>query len=543
MLMCTSLLAAAVAISGCGGTKEGSGNTKGDKTAELTEPVYGGTAIYGISGWRMRMCWCSLSAQLAPPGILEARAIYDTLTIPDENGRLVPFLAKSLTHNDDFTEWDIQLRDGVKFHDGTALDSTVVKNNIDAYRGAYPARESLLFRFVYDNIADVAVTGPLALKVTTKSPWSSLPQALWSTGRVGIMAQAQLDDPTSCATKLIGTGPFSLVEWKQNEKLELKKNPDYWMADAKGNKLPYLDSIEFRPMTESSARTNALLSGEVNMISAGTPQMMEALKPAEDDGKVRNNASDAFTTVSFLQFNNAAAPFDNKDARLAVINAIDMETFNQTVNLGMIKIANGPFPPGSIGYVKDNGYPTFDLDKAKKYGSAYEAKTGEKLKFSLMLPAEQLTNSAMALVQEMLKKAGIDMQLQSMEVAAMVSTAVSGKYQAMAFANYPGGDPDDNRVWWYGGSPVNLSKFNDPEINRLLDEGRSTDDEKKRQQIYGDINKQFASEGYSAWLNWTLANVATSSDVHGLLGPALPGGEKPSPSLVNGHSMAGIWID
>ena len=80
-----------------------------------------------------------------------------------------------------------------------------------------------------------------------KSPWSSFPAYLYGSGRVGIMAQAQLDDTETCDTNLIGTGPFKLKEWKVNEKFVAEKNPDYWQKDADGNQLPYLDEIEFRP--------------------------------------------------------------------------------------------------------------------------------------------------------------------------------------------------------------------------------------------------------------------------------------------------------
>lgn len=531
---------AALLVTACGGDggDKGGGNGAGSGNDESAEPQYGGRLVYGLAAENADG-WCLTGAQLAPPGIQVARSIYDTLTIPNDKGELVPFLAKSVTPNDDFTEWDIELREGIKFHDGSDLDAEVVKNNLDAYRGKYPGRISLLFSFVYDNIADVEVTGPLSIKVTTIAPWSSLPQALWSTGRSGIMAQAQLDDPDTCASKLIGTGPFELVEWSQNEKLVVRRNPNYWQKDANGNALPYLDEIEYRPMPDGSARTNSLLSGEIDILSTGSAQEREAL----DTDSITNNVSDEFPTVSFIQFNNAKAPFDNKDARLALIRSIDMDTYNATINLDMAPTANGPFAPNNVGYLSDTGYPTFDLAKAKEHVASYRAATGKDLAFSIIGPPDQNSLSIMTVIQKMAEAAGITVKINQMETAAMISTAVSGQYDAMIFANYPGGDPDDNRVWWYGGSPVNLSRFNDAEINKLLDQGRGTADPDERQKIYAGINKRFASEGYAAWLNWTITDVATKPTVHGILGPNLPDGDAPLPALVNGHSTAGVWID
>ncbi|MEI4920827.1 hypothetical protein Q8G81_35315, partial [Klebsiella pneumoniae] len=79
--------------------------------------------------------------------------------------------------------------------------------NIDAYRGQYPARASTLFIFVLDNIAAVDVTGPLEVTVRTTRPWVSFPSFLYSSGRLGIIGQAQLDDAENCGRNLIGTGP------------------------------------------------------------------------------------------------------------------------------------------------------------------------------------------------------------------------------------------------------------------------------------------------------------------------------------------------
>lgn len=536
------LATAATVLASCGGSKTGgkTGGPGGDK--EATKPQYGGKVVYGLEAENADG-WCLPQAQLAISGIQVARAIYDTLTVPNDEGVPVPFLAKELTPNADFTEWNIELREGIKFHDGTDLDATVVKNNLDAYRGKYPARSPLLFVFVFQNIKDVEVVDPLNVKVTTNTPWSSLPQALWSSGRIGIMAQSQLDDPDTCDTKLVGTGPFELSEWSQNEKLVAKRNTNYWQKDADGNQLPYLDEIEFRPVIDASARVNGLLAGDLTMMHTATPETIDALDASAKEGKVTNTQSDKFTEVQFLQMNTSVEPFNNKNARLALIYGVDMETFNQSRNLGLTKIANGPFAPGNMGYTKDTGYPTYDLEKAKKYAEAYKQETGKDLEFTLLSTPDPATVASASLAQEMAKKAGVTVKLSQMEQAALVSTAISGNFEAMAFRNFPGGDPDANYVWWYGGSPVNFSRFNDAEINRLLDAGRATADKGERQKIYEDINKQFAKEGYSLWLTWAIWDVASAPDVHGLLGPNLPNGDKPSPSLTVGHSVAGLWVE
>lgn len=542
-------------ITSCGGdgSKSDGGNTNENSNgadAEQTTGVPGGRVVYALEAENPNG-WCLPGAQLAISAIQVARSVYDTLTIPNEDGVAVPFLAEDVTPNDDFTEWNVALREGVQFHDGTPLDATVVKNNLDAYRGQYEGRIAPLFTFVFSNIADVTVVDDLNVKITTKTPWPALPQALWGNGRIGIMAQAQLDDPKTCDSKLIGTGPFTLGEWKVNEKLVVERNENYWQTDADGQQLPYLDEIEFRPMPDSSARTNALLAGDVTMAHTVTPEQIDALQTAAEDGQITSITSDKFTEVQYLQLNNAEAPFDNKNARMAIISAIDRDTLNQTVNLGLPTVANGPFAPGNVGYLEDTGYPEYDLDAAKEYVAAYKNDTGKDLSFTIVLTPDPTANASMTMIQNMAKEAGIDVKLSVMEQGNQVNTAISGDFEAMSFRNFPGGDPDANYVWWYGFSltnpeasnPVNFARFNDPEINRLLDEGRVESDMDVRKGIYEDLNRRYAAEGYNAWLHWAMWNVSTATDVKGVFGPALPNGDKPSPALVTGHSVAGLWLD
>ncbi|MGI9579519.1 MAG: ABC transporter substrate-binding protein, partial [Microthrixaceae bacterium] len=261
--------ALAIVASACGGdsdegTSGGSPDDTGDAAGESGSPVYGGNVVYGLEAENSGG-WCLPEGQLAISGIQVARAIYDTLTAPNEDGDYVPFLAESVEPNEDFTEWTVTLQDGVTFHDGTALTAEVVKNNLDAYRGEYAARQPLLLRFIFEPVAAVDVVDDTTLTIRTSIPWPALPAALYSNGRAGIVAQAQLDDAETCDTNLIGTGPFVLDEWVVNDHLSASRNPDYWGTDSEGNQLPYLDSIEFRPVGDPVTKANAVLSGDLDM--------------------------------------------------------------------------------------------------------------------------------------------------------------------------------------------------------------------------------------------------------------------------------------
>ncbi|MGI8755185.1 MAG: ABC transporter substrate-binding protein, partial [Acidimicrobiales bacterium] len=168
LMLAIEVTAVAVLAASCGGTSQGS--TKNAKTGDSLakekhlrvedgesglkkagKPQRGGKLIYGLEA-ETNDGFCLSSAQLAISGMMVVRAVYDTLTVPNAKGDFVPYLAKSVEPNKDYTEWTITLRPNIKFHDGTPLTAKVVKNNIDAYRGTYPGRSSLLFAFVLKNI-------------------------------------------------------------------------------------------------------------------------------------------------------------------------------------------------------------------------------------------------------------------------------------------------------------------------------------------------------------------------------------------------------
>jgi len=520
----------------CGGGAGDSDSGSTGTTAESGDPVPGGKLVYGLEA-ETSGGWCLPEAQLAAAGMQVARSVYDYLTVPNEKGEYVPFLAESVTPNATYDEWTIKLRSGIKFHDGTDLTAEVVKNNLDAFRGAYPARHPLLFVFVFDNVADVTVTGPLTLKVTTKKPWVSLPAYLYSNARFGISAQAQLDDPDHCDTNLIGTGPFMLDDWRPNDHLTVVKNPGYWREG-----LPYLDEIEFRPVIDPGQMVNALQSGEIDAMHTSSALAIADLRDIADAGGIDLYETSDFTETGYLMLNVAKPPFDNILARRALAYAIDLDTQNEVRDKGILTKASGPFAPGNMGYLEDTGLPQFDLEKAKELVKQYEEETGLDFRFTLSHGGDPDGQAGAQFFIEMVEKAGVKVDSKVVDQSQGINDAIAGNFQATGWRNHPGGDPDTQYVWWHTGSPVNFGKFSDPEIDRLLEEGRAEPDPAKREQIYEDLNRRFADQLYNLWSFWTLWAIGTDTDVHGLLGPDLPDGSHPLPGVANGHAVDGLWV-
>ena len=232
---------------------------------ETTKPVPGGSMNFAVDA-ATTGGYCLPEATLAIAGIQVVRSMYDYLAVPNDKGDYVPFLADKITPNNDYTKWTIHLRSGIKFSDGSALDAKVVKDNIDAYRGTFPARKPQLFIFVFDDIADTKVVDNMTVEVDMKSPWAAFPSSLYSYGRMGIMGEKQLNDAKGCFKDLVGTGPFMLQSWGGgNEPVVVVKNPNYWRKDSFGQQLPYLDKITFSPVPDGSQMLNGYKSKVRNL--------------------------------------------------------------------------------------------------------------------------------------------------------------------------------------------------------------------------------------------------------------------------------------
>jgi peptide/nickel transport system substrate-binding protein len=505
--------------------------------AKSSGPRRGGSVKWGLEAETLGG-YCLPNAQLAISGIMVVNALYDTLTTLNDKGQYVPYLAQSVTPNATFDQWTIKLRPDVKFQDGEPLDAAALKLNLDSYRGANPRIQAPLNSFVLANIATVTVADPLTVVVTTKTPWPAFPAYLWQGGRTGIAAPAQLNDPSNCAKNMIGTGPFKLQEWRPGEHLIAVRNPNYWR---KG--LPYLDEITFIPVTDGPTRINDLEGGQIDVMHTSGAEETLRLRDLAKQGQVSETESSKGSEVTYLMLNASKPPFDDPLARQIVAYSRNTAQINQIRNHNLFPLASGPFPPGSIGYLKDPGFPKPDSKKARALEKQYETKYGHPLQFDYLTQPDPELVAIGELIQANAQKYGAQVNVRTEDQSTAINDALAGQYTAIGWRNHPGGDPDLQYVWWKGGSPVNVNHFNDPVINQLLDQGRVETDPAKRAVIYQDLNREFSKQLYALWswqANWT---VAARKGVNGVLGPPLPDGQgRPFPVFAGYVPVVGEWV-
>jgi peptide/nickel transport system substrate-binding protein len=335
------------------------------------------------------------------------------------------------------------------------------------------------------------------------------------------------------------------VSWERDERLSVRRHTDYWQVAPDGRPYPYLNAIEFRPMPNSDTRMAALQQGDLNMMHTSTSaDMAGALPRLRDAGEINLIISDERTEVAYIMMNSSVTGLDDRETRLAIARAIDRDKLNEMGNASFPEIAGGPFASSVLGHLEDPGFPAYDLEAAKKTVAALK-EAGKPTSFRMLTSSGPVAVRVAQISKEMLEAAGFDITLQVETEADLIKTVIGGDFDLVSFRNQPGEDPDMNHIWWFGeDNPVNFGRFDDPVINENLTLGRTNPAEDVRRKAYETINRRFAEQVWNVWLWHAPWAVAEAPDVHGVLGPPLPGdGGQPSGRLVTGHSLLGVWID
>ncbi len=489
-LACIFILAA------CGGqTAPGSGS-------QTTGPKRGGTIVEGLAAEPASMDPLT-SASLYDADVMAN--MYDTLLMYDTNSKIQPDLATSYTFASP-TVLNLTLRNDVKFQDGTPFNADAVVFNISRFLNdpASPRYSDVL------PIASVEKTGDFQVQIKLKQPYAPMLNVL--TGAVGTMLSPavvkSLGKGLINAPVKAGSGPFIFVEWIKGDHLLLKANPNYWKKDAQGNRLPYLDAIRFRTITNSQVMYNNLETNQIQVATSIDPNDV-ALAKSNPSLIYRQITSPGFASI---QLNVSKPPLDNVHVRRAIAYAIDRQQILDHVLQGVGFVAKGPLSPASWAYDKNFKGITYDVNQAK----AELAQSGvSNVSFPLLISSGNPTLLQEAqFIQSQLQAVGINISLKQETFATLVTDFQTFNYQSLLVGWTGSVDPDGTMyAMFYSKGGFNYTKYANAQLDSLLNSGRTTLDQAQRIPFYQQAQQIIVQDASRIFLTHGAVAQTTTSTV------------------------------
>ncbi|MBY5838951.1 ABC transporter substrate-binding protein (plasmid) [Rhizobium leguminosarum] len=429
------------------------------------------------------------------------------LTSADKPSILIPSLAVSWDVDaTDKTKWVFKLRDGVKFHDGSAFDANAVVWNLDKIlkqdAPQFDKRQSAQGKSRIPAVASYKVIDPQTVEITTKTPDATLPyQISWILMSSPANWEAQGKSWDAVAQKPSGTGPWKMESgFTPRERVELTPNKDYW--DKK--RVPQLDKLVLIPLPEPNTRVAALRSGQVDWIEAPAPDSVSSLKDA--GFKIVTNSYPHNWTWHFSRVEGS--PWNDIRVRKAANLAVDRDGLNELLG-GLSIPAQGYLPPGHPWFGNPAFKLSYNVEEAKKLmaeaGFGPDKPITTKVIISSSGSGQMLPLQMNEYIQQTLAEVGIKIEYEvadwntviniwragAKDPSAKGATAINYSYfiqdpfTALIRQSQCNLAPPAGTNWGY---------YCDPEMDGLFDKVRTTFDAAEQDKVLQQIHEKYVNE-------------------------------------------------
>ena len=447
--------------------------------------------------------------------------VFDALTRIDEHARLIPGIAKSWRALD-ATTWEFKLNQGIKFHDGSLLKAEDVLFSLErplSIEGSPGGFAVYVRRIVSKEIAD-----PYTIRLKTATPYGALPQDLNSIMIVSKKAarNARSADFDS-GRAMIGTGPYKFVRWTRGDRVELARFNRYW------DKRPPWSKVTILMMTNDSARTIALLAGDVDVIENVPTGDLPRLRA---DSNLRLAQTVSWRTIFFQldQFNSqsrnitdldgtplARNPFLDLRVRRAISKAINRKALVERVMSNAAVVASNVVAPQIFGNNPALMPEAYDPDGARKLLA--EAGLPNGFAITVSAPNNRYVNDDQVTqaVAQMLERIGIRCQVETFPFSVYLTKARDRQFSfaMLGWGSYAGDlamrallmtvNPNEGTGAW------NWGRYSNPKLDNLVRQALDTVDEAKREALVRDAEAVAASDVaiiplYHQVATWAMTN-------------------------------------
>jgi peptide/nickel transport system substrate-binding protein len=522
-LLVTLALAGLLAVGGCGSSAD-SALDKVGVADPAAKPAYGDTFIDVLLG--------NISG-LIPNIVSDAASgevgglIYNGLVTRDQDLNHVGDLAESWSVSPDCREITFKLRPNVTWHDGRPFTADDV---LFTYETMINPKTPTAYREGFKMVESVQTPDASTVTVRYKEPYAKaldvwsfymLPKHLLeSYAKNGKLREA----PQNWSAP-VGTGPYRFSELKSGEKIVLLANPDYWEGR------PYLSRVVYRIIPSQATIFLELKAGGLDAAALTALQYKRqteypAFRKAYNKFRYPSNG------YTYFGFNLKDPRFADKRVRQAFAHAINKNELIDGVILGLGREATGPYKPGTWVYNPNVKRYPYDLAKAKALlaeagwkdsdGDGILDKNGKPFSFELLTNQGNDERKKVAgIIQASLREIGVVVDVRILEWAAFLKEYIKKRrFEAIILGWGIGQDPDQYDVWHSsktGPDELNHISFQNPEVDALLEKGRSTCVQSERKKSYDRLQEVLAEEEPIVFLYFRDALPAVSARVHGIV--------------------------
>ena len=371
--------------------------------------------------------------------------VFEGLTRFGSDGSVNPGLAESWDISGDGLTYTFNLRSGVMFHDGTAMDADDVVFSLDRARAEDSANAQ---KALFAGIESAEAVDPKTVKVTLSSVNGSfLFNMAW--GDAVIVAPESIEN---IKTNPVGTGAFKFSNWVQGDQIELVRNAEYWGTPAA------LEAATFKFISDPTAAFAAMMAEDIDVFS-GYPAP-ENLPQFEADGRFQVLVGST-EGETILSINNKMPPFDDVRVREAVAHAIDRQAIIDGAMFGLGTPIGTHFAPHNPDYVDLTGNSQYDPELAKSLLA--EAGYPDGFTTTLKLPPPSYARRGGEIIAAQLRQVGIETEISNLEWAQWLEQVFRGYDFGLTIVSHT--EPFDIGIY---ARPEYYFQYDNPDFQALM---------------------------------------------------------------------------
>ena len=443
-------------------------------------------------------------------------SFYDTLFEYNTDGEVVGVLAEDWAMSEDGKTYTFQIKQGVKFSDGSDLTAEDVAKsilavpvNLGQYNGSYGRLSTI--------IEDAVVADEYTVELHLTQPYYNTLRELCLANPFGIVSSEQFNEDLTAKdtfrTATYGTGPYMYAGDNDGQTWNFVRNPNYW------GEAPDVDSFSIKYIPDNDAKILAMQNGEVDFLSGIKNISAESFEQMEQTEGFQAQADEKSLQTYYVGYNLSDPIFGDQTVREAISSAVDKDAIVESIYGGLYDKADTFFSRNLPYCDVEQTIYNFDLDHANQIldeagytdtdGDGIREKDGVKLSASFMYQTGSASDDNLVVyICDQASKIGIELTPQSAQMMDWYAMVQSGEYGLTIFKTQ-GGYYDPASVVTNINPATSMDPIlmqigvSQPEIAALVDELDSSADEARIQEIYSTILTTMADQCLTTPLIYT----------------------------------------